>query len=412
MKYVGGVLLLLGILLGTFAATAAEDDQASSEIMRGRYLATVGDCSACHTASGGKAYAGGRSIETPFGTIITPNLTSDRETGIGAWSDDDFVNAIQQGRGHGGIRLYPAMPYTYFTKVSRTDLLAIRAFLDTLPPVGNKVVTNQLPFPFNIRASMAVWNKLFFDAGPFKPVAGKSDEWNAGAYLVEGLGHCGACHTSKNLLGGDKTSQALQGGALQGWFAPNLTGDPRTGLGSWSAEDIVAYLKTGHNRVTAATGPMSDVIKDSTSQMTDVDLKAIAAYLKGEPIQDDKSPKPISAGDSTMRAGEAVYVDNCAACHTAAGTGILHLFPTLKGSPSVQSTDPTSLIRIVLQGTQSVSTKDAPTAPSMPAFGWKLSDDEVAAVITYIRNSWSNASSATSASDVKSTRQRLSEETP
>ena len=409
MKRIAGVVLSIGLLLGPFAAAAATDHQDFTEIAHGRYLATVGDCTACHTASGGKPFAGGRPIETPFGTVIAPNLTPDRETGIGAWTDDDFVHALQRGKGHDGIRLYPAMPYTYFTKVSRGDLLAIRAFLNTLPPVRNKVVADQLPFPFSIRASMAAWNLLFFDAGPFKPVAGKSAEWNTGAYLVEGLGHCGACHTAKNLLGGDHTSRALQGGVLQGWFAPNLTGDPRTGLGNWSVRDVVTYLKTGHNRMAAATGPMSAVIQDSTSHLTDADLKAIAVFLKDQPPQHSKPPEPVSAGDPVMRSGKAIYVDNCAACHTAAGTGVPHLFPALKGSSSVQSADLTNLIRVVLQGTQSVATAAAPTGPSMPALGWKLTDEQVAAVITYIRNSWGNASSAVSAGDVKSARQRLSQ---
>ena len=409
MKHVAGVLLVLGLMQAAVVAAAATDDQAYDQIARGRYLATAGDCTACHTAEGGKPYAGGRPIETPFGVIVAPNVTPDRETGIGNWSDDDFVKALRQGVGHGGVHLYPAMPYPYFTKVSRSDILAIRAFLNTLAPVHNKVVANQLPFPFRIRAGMMAWNLLFFDDSRFKPVAGKSAEWNRGAYLVEGLGHCGACHTAKNLAGGDKTSEALQGGVLQGWFAPNLTGDPRTGLGHWSVEDVVTYLKTGHNRITAATGPMSDVIRDSTSQMTDADLKAIAVYLKDQPPQHEAAPAPVAANDPAMQLGQAVYADNCEACHTAAGTGVSHLFPALKDNPSVQSTDLTSLIRVVLEGTQSVATAAAPTGPSMPAFGWKLSDQQVAAVITYIRNSWGNASAAASPGDVASGRKSVSQ---
>jgi mono/diheme cytochrome c family protein len=252
---------------------------------------------------------------------------------------------------------------------------------------------------------------LYFTPGTFKPVAGKSDEWNRGAYLVEGLGHCGLCHTAKNAAGGDETSRALQGSALQGWYAPNLTGDPRAGLGSWSVDDVIAYLKTGHNDVSAATGPMSDVIVHSTSQMTDADLRAIAVYLRDRPTPGGEPPKPVSGKDHMMRAGEAIYVDNCAACHTGAGTGIPQLFPALKGSPSVQSADPASLIRVVLRGAQSVATDPAPTGPSMPALGWKLSDAEVAAVVTYIRNSWGNATSPVLASDVASARQLLSQRT-
>lgn len=409
MKHAAIACLL--VLLGVSAAHAA-DRQAFDQIERGRYLAAVGDCAACHTAPGGKLYAGGLAIATPFGTLIGSNLTPDRETGIGDWSDDDFVNGMQQGRGRGGAYLYPAMPYTYYTKVTREDALAIRAYLATLDPVYNKVVSNQLPFPFNIRLSMAFWNALFFTSGRFEPIAGKSDDWNRGAYLVEGLGHCGMCHTAKNALGGDKASHALQGGALQGWFSPNLTGDPRIGLGSWPVDDVVTYLKTGHNGIELATGPMSEVIMDSTSQMTDADLKAIAVYLKDQSPQNDTSPKALPAENPTMRAGQAIYIDNCAACHTTAGTGIPSLFSALKGSPSVQSADPISLIRVVLQGAQSVATERAPTGPSMPALGWKLTDEQVAAVITYIRNSWGNAAVPVSASDVKSTRQQLSQAAP
>ena len=278
-----GFAVCLAAMLGVSAADAAVDHQSFDEIALGEYLATVGDCLACHTPPGAKPYSGGRALETPFGTLVATNLTPDRATGIGAWSDQEFVDALQQGRGRGGGHLYPAMPYTYYTKVTREDALAIRAFLATVEPVQNELVANQLPFPYDIRASMAVWNALFFTAGTFKPVAGKSDEWNRGAYLTEGLGHCGACHTAKNWLGGDETSHALQGGVLQGWFSPNLTGDPRSGLGNWSVEDIATYLKTGHNRISAATGPMAEVVTDSTSLMTDADLTAIAVYLNDQP---------------------------------------------------------------------------------------------------------------------------------
>jgi mono/diheme cytochrome c family protein len=399
------------VLLGASAGHAAADQQAFDAIERGHYLAIAGDCAPCHTAPGGNPYAGGRTIETPFGTLVSSNITPDRETGIGAWTDDEFVNSMQEGTGRGGRRLYPAMPYTYYTGVTREDALAIRAYLTTLDPVRNEVISNQLPFPFNIRASLAVWNALFFKHGAFEPVAGKSGQWNRGAYLVEGLGHCGACHTAKNVLGADKTSRALRGGELQGWYAPNLTDDPRIGLGSWSVDDVVAYLKTGHNNISAASGPMSEVVVASTSHMTDADLRAMAVYLKDHPPQGGGSREPVSEQDRVMRAGQAVYLDNCAACHSAAGTGIPQLFSALKDNPSVLADDPISVIRVVLQGAQSVATDSAPTGSSMPAHGWKLSDEQVAAVVTYIRNSWGNAASVVSASDVKSARRQLSQRT-
>lgn len=405
--------IVLGVALFgaglAYAATVTKDEtahngQAYDEIARGRYLATLGDCAACHTDPGGKPYAGGEPIETPFGIVAAANITPDLETGIGGWSDDDFVSALQQGKGKDGIRLYPAMPYPYFAKMSRDQLLAIRAYLNTLEPVHHKVRTDDLPFPYKFRIGMLFWNALFFDGKPFEPVAGKSAEWNRGAFIVEGPGHCGACHTPKNFLGGDKTGDALQGATLQGWFGPDLTSDQRSGLADWSPADIVAYLKTGRNRYASASGTMSDVIRDSTSQMRDSDLQAVATYLKDLPAPHEATPQPVSASDPAMRAGQAIYVDNCSACHAADGSGVPNLIPPLKDSPIVQSADPTTLARVVLHGTQNVATAQAPTGPSMPAMGWKLTDQQAAAVLTYVRNSWGNAAAPLDAGQVGNSR--------
>ncbi|PRD44939.1 alcohol dehydrogenase [Phyllobacterium phragmitis] len=384
----------------------ATDSQSFEIIERGRYLATAGDCVACHTAPGGKPYAGGLALETPFGKLVGANITPDRETGIGAWTDDQFVQAMQEGiapRGH----LYPAMPYPAFTKVSRADLLAIRAFLNTLEPVKNPIEPNQLPFPFNIRASMLAWNALNFTPGEFKPDPGKPAEWNRGAYLVEGLGHCGTCHTPKTILGGDKNADSLQGAVLQSWFAPDITNAMHKGLGGWSQEDIVQYLKTGANQFTIASGPMADAITNSTSKLSDPDLKAIATYLKDMPSNANTTPVPVAADDKRMVAGQAIYKDTCNACHLDSGAGTSHLFPTLAGSAVVQSDNPTTLIRVVLQGTQGVATAAAPTAPAMPSFAWRLNDEQVASLLTYVRNSWGNAAAPVSAADVKTLRESL-----
>ena len=312
----------LVLLIGVPAAQAATDSQDFGAIEHGRYLATVGDCVSCHTAPGGKAYAGGRPIETPFGNLISSNLTPDRETGIGAWSDDAFVQAVRNGIGPGGYHLYPAMPYPYYTKISRQDALDIRAYLATLEPVNNAVTANQLPFPFDIRLGMAAWNALYFDPGQFKPVAGKSEAWNRGAYLVEGLGHCGACHTEKNVLGGDETSHALEGGVVQRWFSPDLTGDPREGLSNWSADDIVAYLETGHNRFAAATGPMAEVITNSTSQMSRRDLLAIADLSEGPARGERFAARPPSRPTIPRCArARSATPPIAAACHAGDGGG-------------------------------------------------------------------------------------------
>ncbi|HWB51587.1 MAG TPA: cytochrome c [Stellaceae bacterium] len=403
------------VAASTVAALAGNNGQDFAQIERGRYLAAAGDCAGCHTAVGGADFAGGMAIETPFGKVVAANITPDRETGIGAWSDDDFVRALTEGVARDGTHLYPAMPYPYYTKVSRGDVLAIRAYLTTVPAVHNPVTSDQLPFPLNQRADMAVWNKLYFHSGEYRPVAGKSAVWNRGGYLVEGLMHCGACHTPKNTAGGDYLDRPLKGYALQGWFAPDISGDTRRGIGSWSADDLVTYLKTGHNRFAAATGPMADVVAKSSSKLTDADLRDVATYLKDQPglegEEEAAQASPVDAGNSQMQAGAAIYTDECSACHTPKGTGVLNLFPSLAGAPSVQSADPTSLIRVVLGGTRSVATDQAPTGPAMPAFAWLLDDRRAAAVLTYIRNSWGNAAAAVTAAQVQSERADLAKRT-
>jgi mono/diheme cytochrome c family protein len=396
--------VMLGTLMLTPVAHAA--DTFFPDIEKGRYLTTVGDCAACHTVENGASMAGGRAIETPFGKLVAPNLTPDRETGIGAWSDDQFVRALQQGVGHNGEYLYGAFPYTAYTKVKRADLLAIRAYLATLPAVHNEVIANQLPFPFNIRMSLMGWNMMFFKPGEFEPNPAKSDKWNRGAYLAEGLAHCGTCHNSKNFLGGDTAGGHLQGYTLQGWVAPTITGDDFRGIGLWSEEEIAEYLKTGRNRHAAASGPMAEVVTNSTQFMPETDLLAIANYLK-----DQKSglqrPQPIDVNDPKMASGRAIYADNCSACHMKNGEGVAKLFPSLKNSGSVLAEDPTTVLRVVLQGAQAVATDAAPTGPAMPAFAWRLDDSQVAALATYLRNTWGNAASEVTSAQVKSQRADL-----
>ena len=388
--------------------SALADSQNFGRIERGRYLATLADCGACHTRPGGQPFAGGLALQTPFGTLVTPNITPDRDTGIGAMTDSEFLATLHDGRGQGGERLYPAMPYPAYTKMSDDDVLAIRAYLATVTPVDNPVVANQLPFPFNIRLSMLAWNALNFTPGRYQPNPRKSAEWNRGAYIVEGAAHCGTCHTPKTLLGGDKTDQALSGAVLQGWFAPDITGDSRKGIGGWSKDDLVQYLKTGANDLTLASGPMAEAVTHSTSRMTDDDIAAIATYLKDSDRGGSAAkPAPVAASDNAMRAGAAIYKDSCAACHRDAGTGEPHLFPRLASSAQVQSDDPTTLVRVVLQGTRAASTQPMPTAPAMPAFDWRLNDAQVAAVLTYVRNSWGNAAAPVSPGVVASQRTSL-----
>jgi mono/diheme cytochrome c family protein len=355
----------------------------------------------------GKPFAGGRPIETPFGVITSSNITPDADTGIGAWSDEQFDDAVRKGTRPDGSRLYPAMPYPAYTKMARDDVLAIRAYLATVEPVRQPVKANTLPFPFNIRAAMRAWDALYFTEGEFQPDGGQSPAWNRGAYLVQGPGHCTACHTPKSFLGGDKTSDNLRGFNLQGWFAPDITGDTKQGLGQWSEADITGYLKTGHNRITAATGPMAEEIVNASSQYSDNDLSAIATYLKSLPQRQDQPSVRPQPESPAMSAGQAIYRDQCSACHGLDGRGVAMLFPSLAQSSLVQAGDPTTAIRLVLRGGRSVATKAEPTAPGMPSFGWQLNDDQVASVLTYIRNAWQTAAAPVSADTVAKARDQL-----
>jgi mono/diheme cytochrome c family protein len=398
-----------GLLTTACAARLAVADSLPSEqdfaqVERGRYLTAVADCGACHTdSSASGAFAGGKPIETPFGKVLSANITPDRDTGIGNWTDAQFDAAVRRGQGADGERLYPAMPFPYYTRMTQADVLAIRAYLNTLPPVHHVVHPDQLPFPFDIRAGMRLWDALYFEPGPFKPDPGKSSEWNRGAYLVRGPGHCAACHTPKTSLGGDLTRQRLQGYSLQGWFAPDITGGMALGLGRWSVEDVVAYLKTGHNRFSAASGPMAEEVADSSSKMTDADLRAVAVFLKDQPGAAAPG-KALGARDPQMVAGAAIYRDLCSACHQEDGTGVAYLIPNLAEASSVASRQPTSLLRVVIHGAQTVATAGEPTAPAMPAYGWQLSDAQIAAVTTYVRNSWGHAAPATSLGEVHKAR--------
>jgi mono/diheme cytochrome c family protein len=407
MRKIAAIPLSLCAAGAMMVAVARASDQDFTTIERGHYLATASDCVACHTVPGStEEYAGGRAIETPFGDIVSANITPDMATGIGSWTDKQFEDAVRNGIRPDGSRLYPAMPYPSYTKLTHDDVMAIRAYLRTVKAVNNKVDRNTLPFPFNIRTAMRGWNMLFFTEGEYKPDPNKSAEWNRGAYLVEGPGHCGACHTPKNVAGADKTSEAFHGAQLQGWSAPNITNDDLKGLGTWSIDDVAKYLKTGHNRITAASGIMAEEIKFASSKMTDSDLKAIAIYLKSLP-GDRERHDTLAADDPAMKAGHAIYRDQCSACHMIDGKGVPHLFPSLADASVLRSRDPRTAIRLVLRGARTVATKDEPTAPGMPSYAHMLKDDEIAAVLTYARNAWGRAAPPVTPDDVKKAREDL-----
>jgi mono/diheme cytochrome c family protein len=334
-----------------------------------------------------------------------PNITQDRFTGIGSWTETDFRRAMREGLAPDGKRLYPAMPYPYYARMSDADLSSLWAYLKTVKPVHNAVQVNRLRFPFNIRTLMAGWDWLYLKQERFAPVAGKSAEWNRGAYLVTGPGHCGVCHTAKSLLGADRAA-SLKGASLQGWFAPDITDAAQRGLGGWSVSDVTTYLKTGWNAHATASGPMAEVVQDSTSQMSDRDREAIAIYLKDQPARENRTPM-VTASDASMKAGAVLYRDNCVACHGWDGKGEKLIFPPLAGNAVLVQPSAESLIRVVLAGAQAVTTKAAPTQPSMPSFAWKLNDQQLADLLTYIRNSWGNRASPVTGDDVAKVRTGL-----
>ena len=390
-------------------AEVAAPAPSQAEIARGHYLALAGDCAACHTAPGGAPYAGGLKLDTGFGIVAASNITPDRETGIGGWTTKQFILALRHGIGDHGKRLYPAMPYTAYAKVSDADLTAIKAYFDTLPAVHHAVIANQMPFPFDIRLTMVGWNLLFFDFGgaEYRPDRTQTAEWNRGAYLVQGLGHCATCHTPKNLLGADEAGRYMQGMELQGWWAPDLTSNTRTGLGSWPAGDIVAFLKTGANAHMVAAGPMAEVVTNSTQYLTMPDLQAMAVYLKSLPASPGHASPPVPPSDPQMVVGQAIYAAHCAACHGQDARGLPGMISAFAGSPSVQAPNAGNLIRTVLSGGQAASTAANPAGIAMPAFGGTLSDAQVAAVLTYLRNSWGNRAAAVTAHQVAVKRREL-----
>ena len=384
------------------AVWAAAPDQA--QIERGQYLVRAGDCISCHTAPKGKPLAGGLPIPTPFGVIYAPNITPDADTGIGKWSKDDFWNAMHNGIDDEGKHLYPAFPYPWFTKLTRADVDAIKDYLASVPPVKQQNRAPELTWPLGWRGVMAGWNLLYFHPGTFEPNPAKSAEWNRGAYLVEGAGHCGACHTAKNSLGAVKSDTPLQGGSAgEHWYAPRLTGDVRNGLGDWSVADIVEYLKTGSNAKSATAGDMTDVVKNSTQYLSDADLKAIAVYLKDIPASSGASRPEVLAGE-TMARGEALYLDNCIGCHMPDGGGVAKVFPPLKRSAAIQEIEPGTVLHVVLGGETMAATNAKPSGLAMPGFAEKLNDQQIADVVNYIRNAWGNRGSLVDAAAVAEVR--------
>jgi mono/diheme cytochrome c family protein len=387
--------VLAPVLLLGLASQAPAD-----ELTRGEYLVRAGNCVSCHTVPGGKVFAGGVAFPTDFGTIHSTNITPDRKTGIGDWTLAQFDAALRKGVRPDGSHLYPAFPYTNFTKLTDADVQALYAYFMSLRPVSAPPVPNEMTFPFGQRSLLGPWKALYFDEGRFVPRPSRSEQWNRGAYLVEALTHCGACHSPRNLLGAEKVSQAWTGGVLMEATeernvtrgAPNLTGSPH-GLGAWSEDDLTAYLKEGTGSRTRLMGTMNEVVLNSTRYLTEADDRAIAIYLKSLPANARGTGSPDA---KALRLGSQQYDIHCGTCHLPTGLGSADTGPPLAGSALAQAPDPSSLIDLVLNGPRL-----PPEAPSnawrarawqsMTPFGQKLSDEQAAALLTYVRNSWGNS---------------------
>jgi mono/diheme cytochrome c family protein len=370
---------------------------------RGKYLADAGNCVSCHTQPGAMPFTGGVGFDTPFGTLYSSNITSDLVTGIGAWTAGDLRRAMQEGIGAGGHRLFPVFPYTSFTKVADADIDAIYAYLQTLKAV--RYTPPSSSFVFTQRWAMTSWNAMFFSAGRFSPDAAQSAEWNRGAYLVQGLGHCSACHAPRNWLMAETAGQAYAGGFLESpvaqgkirrWSAVNLT-SAKNGLGAWSVNDLAKYLQTGFSARGGTFGPMNEVIVNSLKKLTAEDVRTMAVYLKSLPAEEYR-------GDGVTRqqvsAGEAIYKDRCEKCHSASGRGGMFSGPPLAGSAIVQAEDPASLINIIIYGPDTPKEVALGSWETMQPYAEVLNDTQVAAVSNYVRGSWGNRAAAVKAADV------------
>jgi mono/diheme cytochrome c family protein len=380
------------------AAWAATPDN----IARGAYLARAGDCMACHTVRGGAPFAGGRALDTPFGRVAAPNITPDPATGIGAWSADDFWRALHNGKSRDGRLLYPAFPYPNYTRVTRADSDALYAYLRSLPPQRQPNRTHELRFPYNQQWALAAWRFLYFKPGVHEADQKKDAAWNRGAYLVEGLGHCNACHSSRNSLGASEAG--LSGGLIPqpGWYAPSLTAEREAGLGKWQVDEIVQLLRTGVTPRAAVFGPMAEVVERSLQHLTLADVGAMASYLKSLPASPDTPLQaPVGpAAERVLKQGKELYGHHCADCHGANGQGKAPAYPALAGNRALTMREPVNAIRIVLNGGFAPGTAGNPRPYGMPPYGPILEDAEVAAVVSYLRASWGNSAPAVTPADV------------
>jgi mono/diheme cytochrome c family protein len=415
--------VVIGVIIGAWWL-AAPDRQAgeapqlatasnSDPVTRGRELVTLGTCEACHTARGGAAFAGGRPIPTPFGIFYSPNITPDSRAGLGRWSATDFWHALHNGYSKDGTLLYPTFPYTNYTRISRTDSDAIYAYLRTIAPVARTNRQHELKFPYNHRILLAAWRWLYFRPGVYATDSGHATEWNRGAYLVQGLAHCSACHETRNALGAASAKAGPSGGLVLDWYAPSLVSPNEAGVQNWNAADIVTLLKTGQVSSTAvhasAVGPMAEVVAESLQHAADPDLQAMATYLKSLPTSAGSgakgdAPVKYDLPAQVLEAGKELYEKNCTDCHGHQGEGHEPAAPPLAGDRAVTMPSAVNPIRMILFGGYSPATTGNPRPFGMPPYSLTLNDEEIAELLDYVRTSWGNSAAPVFGEEVSANR--------
>jgi len=386
---------------GVPAPVGPAPEATAERLARGALLARAGNCLACHTARGGEPGAGGHAITTPFGLIVSSNLTPDPDTGLGRWTAGEFWRALHHGQSRDGRLLYPAFPYTHTTRLSRDDVDALYLHLRTLPPVTRAPAPHALRFPYNTQTALALWRAVYFEPGEYVPDPAQSPAWNRGAYLVTGVAHCAACHAERSALGGSAIDR-FDGGLMPDgrWWAPSLHDAGEGGVAGWSPDDTVALLRDGRNRHASVLGPMAAVVKDGTQHLPEADLRAMATYLHSLPARPVDRPAFEPAEDRLLTRGARLYEQHCAQCHGDAGEGAAGIYPALAGHRAVTQTSPVNTIQAILSGGFTPATAAHPRPFGMPPYRSALTDDDVAAVASFVRQSWGNRAGAVSALDV------------
>ncbi|KQT11427.1 c-type cytochrome [Ramlibacter sp. Leaf400] len=410
LAVVAALLLLLAALVAWLNVAAEEPlepagapvNATGALIERGAYLARAGNCMGCHTTAGGAEFAGGRGIETPFGRVFASNITPDATTGIGSWSAAEFWRAMHHGRSRDGRLLYPAFPYPSFTSVTREDSDALHAYLRSVAPVQQENKPHALAFPFNTQAALVVWRALFFRPEEFVAQQNQTAQWNRGRYLVQGLGHCAACHSTRNVMGGTGLNAEFAGGLMPdgAWYAPSLASPGEAGVQGWSREQVVKLLKDGASAHATASGPMAEVVSSSTQHLADEDLDAMAEYLGSLPVREGGPKGGARASAEVLARGGKLYEQHCASCHGANGEGAPSIYPALAGNRAVVLDAHHNLVQVIRNGGFAPSTAGNPQPFGMPPFVQVLGDDDIAAVTTFVRQSWGNSASAVSPFDV------------